>query len=49
MKHPSIEASGSFLSAFILFLHSLSINTRALETPSDPKIRDEGDNEKVAA
>ena len=37
MKHPPIEASGSFLSTFILFVRGLSINTRALETPSYPQ------------
>ncbi|MGA2515471.1 MAG: hypothetical protein ABSG44_02850 [Thermodesulfobacteriota bacterium] len=49
MKHPPIGASGSFLSTFILFVRGLSINTRALETPSYPQMRDKGDNERVAA
>jgi len=49
MKHPPIEASGSFLSTFILFVRGLSINTPALETSSYPKITDGGDDESVAA
>jgi len=44
-----VEAAGSFLSVFILFVHDLFINITALETRWVPKVRDEGDNENIAA
>jgi len=49
MKHPPIESSSLFLSAFILFVRGSSINITALETRPVPKIKDEGDSERIAA